>query len=209
MLNSISFYLIAALTLLGAVAALTLRNLVHCALSVAGAFAGIALLFLQLDAEFAGFAQILVYIGAVAILVLFAVLLTRGSEIRSDVRIGSRSWFTGLCAAALVFAGIVTPVLMSPSLNRLPPPLPSASAVTGTATATATKTPTKSATPEKASDTKRLGEAFVNHYAIHLETIGLLLTAALIGAVVIAMKDPQPTTSSQSAAASESPEVSR
>jgi NADH-quinone oxidoreductase subunit J len=140
--------------------------MVHCALCVAGAFAGIALMFLQLDAEFAGFAQVLVYIGAVAILVLFAVLLTRGNEARVDVRIGSRSWFTGLCAAALVFAGIAAPVLMSPSLNRLPAKAASA-------------------------PVQKIGEAFVNHYAIPLEAVGLLLTAALLGAVVIAMKDPR------------------
>ena len=61
------FYLLAALTLAGGVAAVLLKHLVHCALAVTVAFAGLALLFLQLDAQFAGFAQILVYIGAVAI----------------------------------------------------------------------------------------------------------------------------------------------
>ena len=64
----------------GGLAAVLLKNLVHCALALTVAFAGLALLFLQLDAQFAGFAQILVYIGAVAILVVFAILLTRGSE---------------------------------------------------------------------------------------------------------------------------------
>jgi NADH-quinone oxidoreductase subunit J len=75
------FYLLAALTLAGGLATVLLKQLVHCALAVTVAFAGLALLFLQLDAQFAGFAQILVYIGAVAILIVFAILLTRGSDL--------------------------------------------------------------------------------------------------------------------------------
>jgi hypothetical protein len=59
--------------------------------------------FLQLDAQFAGFAQILVYIGAVAILIVFAILLTRGSDLPKD-GVFSRTWFLGLVIAAGVFA---------------------------------------------------------------------------------------------------------
>jgi len=77
---SFVFYILAALTVAGGLAAMLLKNTVHCALALTVAFAGQALLFLNLDAQFAGFAQILVYIGAVAILVVFAILLTRGSE---------------------------------------------------------------------------------------------------------------------------------
>ena len=78
---SIAFLLTAILTVLGALAAALLKNLVHCALSLTVTFAGLALLYLQLGAQFAGFSQILVYIGAVAILVVFAILLTRGAGI--------------------------------------------------------------------------------------------------------------------------------
>jgi len=52
------------------IAAMTLRNLIHCVLSLAVCFLGVAMLFLRLGAEFVGFSQILVYIGAVAILIL-------------------------------------------------------------------------------------------------------------------------------------------
>src|SRR5437867_814740 len=76
------FIIAAVLTLAGAVAAMSLRNLVHCALCLIVTFAGLAALFLQLNAQFVGFAQILVYIGAVAILILFAILLTRSSEMK-------------------------------------------------------------------------------------------------------------------------------
>ena len=57
---TIVFYLIAAITVAGALAAMLLKNTVHCALALTVAFAGLAIQFLELDAQFAGFAQILV-----------------------------------------------------------------------------------------------------------------------------------------------------
>src|SRR3954453_20775809 len=109
---SFIFWILAALTVLGAVAAVTLKNTVHCALAVTIAFAGLALLYLQLDAQFAGFAQILVYVGAVAILVVFAILLTKGSEVPKE-GVFSKSWFAGLAIAAGVFAVLAWAVLQS------------------------------------------------------------------------------------------------
>ena len=87
--------LIAALAVAGGLAAVLLKNTVHCALALTVAFAGLAMMFLELDAQFAGFAQILVYIGAVAILIVFAILLTRGSETPKEgvySRTGSSGW---------------------------------------------------------------------------------------------------------------------
>ncbi len=74
------FAILAGLTVGAAVAAMTLRNLVHSALSLTVSLVGLALLYLNLGAEFVGFVQILVYVGAVAILIVFAVLLTRSGE---------------------------------------------------------------------------------------------------------------------------------
>ena len=98
-----NFYLLAALTLAGGLASVLLKHLVHCALAVTVAFAGLALLFLELDAQFAGFAQILVYIGAVAILIVFAILLTHGSNLPKG-GVFSPTWLAGLVIAAGVFA---------------------------------------------------------------------------------------------------------
>src|SRR6266478_5124536 len=98
------FSITAVLTLASAIAAMTLRNLVLCALCLIVTFAGLAALFLQLDAQFVGFAQILVYVGAVAILILFAILLTRSSEMRGpQIRIVSTSWWIGVAVALLGF----------------------------------------------------------------------------------------------------------
>ena len=83
------FTIFAILTVAGAVAAMSLRNLVHSVLALTVAFAGLATVYLQLGAQFVGLAQVLVYIGAVAILIVFAVLLTR------DLGTSSQSILTG------------------------------------------------------------------------------------------------------------------
>src|SRR5207249_5343603 len=107
----IIFTILALLTLAGAIAALSLRNLVHCALALTVAFAGLAVLYLQLDAQFVGFAQILVYIGAVAILIVFALLLTRGSEPPPQAMFSS-AWAVGLSVAVIVF-GVLSAMILS------------------------------------------------------------------------------------------------
>ncbi len=108
-----AFCIISALTVAGGLAAVLLKNLVHCALALTVAFAGLALLFLELDAQFAGFAQILVYIGAVAILVVFAILLTHGPEGPKEGGVFSRTWLAGLVVAAAVFAVLAWAVLQA------------------------------------------------------------------------------------------------
>jgi NADH:ubiquinone oxidoreductase subunit 6 (subunit J) len=157
------FYLLAIVTVAGGLASVLLKNLVHCALAVTVAFAGLALLFLSLDAQFAGFVQILVYIGAVAILIVFAILLTRGSDVPID-GVFSRSWLAGLVIAAGVFAVLGWAVLHS-----------------------ALVLPNESAVP--AVNVHDIGEALVGRYVLPLEIIALLLTAATIGAVIIAMHE--------------------
>jgi len=157
------FYLLAAITIAGGLAAVLLRNLVHCALAVTVAFGGLALLFLSLDAQFAGFAQILVYIGAVAILIVFAILLTRGSEVHKE-GVFSRSWLAGLVIAAGVFAVLGWAVLQS-----------------------ASALPNESAVP--AVTVRDIGNVLVGRYVLPLEIVALLLTAATIGAVIIAMHE--------------------
>lgn len=142
---------------------MTLKHLVHCALALTVAFLGLALLFLQLDAQFAGFAQILVYIGAVVILIVFAILLTRGAELPKE-GVFSRTWPVGMVIAAAVFAVLGWAVLES--ANQLPQ---------------------QSATP--AVTVRDIGNALVGRYVLPLEIVALLLTAATVGAVIVAMHE--------------------
>jgi NADH-quinone oxidoreductase subunit J len=162
---SLVFYILAALTVAGGLAAMLLKNTVHCALALTVAFAGLALLFLELDAQFAGFAQILVYIGAVAILVVFAILLTRGSETPKD-GVFSHTWLAGLAVAAAVFAVLGWAVLQAAPM------------LVG-------------ATPAPTVTVQQIGDALMGRYVLPLEIAGVLLTAAMIGAVIVALHEKE------------------
>jgi len=162
---SVIFWLISAITIAGALFAVILKNTVHCALALTVAFAGLALLFLGLDAQFAGFTEIMVYIGAVAILVVFAILLTRGSETPKD-SVYSRFPVAGLVAAAGVFAVLGWAVLQSASTLPHAMQTPSATA-------------------------KEIGYALVGRYVLPLEILALLLTVATIGAVIVALHEKE------------------
>jgi NADH-quinone oxidoreductase subunit J len=170
---TIPFLLTAILTVAGALAAALLRNLIHCALSLTLTFAGLALMYLQLDAQFAGFAQILVYIGAVAILVVFAILLTRNGG-TPEYRSFSSSWLAGLVIAAAVFALIGWAVMRS---------LPSRPA----------------AGPAPEASVQSIGAALMSSYVLPLEIVAVLLTVALIGAVIVAMPEARKSNSEGSA----------
>lgn len=162
-----AFAIIAALIIVSAIAAMSLRNLVHCALCLVGTFAGLAALYLQLDAQFVGLAQILVYIGAVAILIVFAILLTRGSESPQQPAVSS-TWWMGVAIAVLTFSSL-TAMVLSSSVT-----LSAAKAKTNVVADVAIK---------------NIGTKLMTDYVLPLEVVALLLTAAMIGAVIIAMKE--------------------
>lgn len=166
---NLPFTIAAVVTLVAAGFAMSARNLVHVALCVAVAFAGLAALFLQLNAEFVGFVQILVYVGAVAILIVFAILLTRSSETAAGTSIAT-SVVPGLVIAGLVLLCLRVAILNSPSTQR-----------------TAVTPP--SSTPAVSVPVRQIGERLMREYVLPLEVMGLLLTAAMIGAVIIAMPE--------------------
>jgi NADH:ubiquinone oxidoreductase subunit 6 (subunit J) len=165
---SLSFLILALLTLGGAVAAMTLHRLVHSVLALTMALAGLAGLYLNLGAQFVGLAQILVYVGAVAILIVFAVLLTRGAETGSQAEPGRRLRFSplagGIATTAVVFVVLAWAVLHSAALSG---PQVSAPQVT----------------------MQQIGDTLMRRYILPLEVMGLMLTAALIGAVILALQE--------------------
>lgn len=144
---------------------MSLRNLVHSVLALALAFVGLAAVYLQLGAQFIGLAQVLVYVGAVAILIVFAILLTRSTEAAPE----QLTNFSRIKSAAVILAvfGVLAWSILHSSAARL-------------------STPT-----QPPATMQQIGNALMLRYALPLEIIGLLLTAALIGAVTIAMQDKQ------------------
>jgi NADH-quinone oxidoreductase subunit J len=162
---TLPFAIITVLTLASAVAAMSLRNLVHCALALTVTFACLAAFYLQLNAPFVGFAQILVYIGAVAILIVFAILLTRSGKPPRPSRFSS-AWAAGIGIAVTVFAVLGGLILLSRAVTREIRPPPEITV-------------------------RQIGDQLMGKFILPLEVTGLLLTAALIGAVIIALSEKE------------------
>jgi NADH-quinone oxidoreductase subunit J len=160
---SIFLLITMAIALFGAVCAMSLRNLVHCALTLAVSFSAVAAIYLQLNAEFAGFTEILVYVGAIAILIVMAILLTRSGE-APEHSVLTAGWLAGVAVTVMVFVILGWAVLSSHALPA--PPV---------------------AAPQ--TTVKDIGDMLMTKYVIPLEVIALMLTVAMIGAVVIAFKE--------------------
>src|SRR5437763_6142513 len=115
-MNSAAFVVIAIFTLAAALAAATLRKLMHAALSFAVAFVGIAAFFFLLGAEFVGLALVFIYIGAVAVLIVFTILLTR----RDGETDRNFNW-AGAAVAAAVFGALTWTIMKTQSLAIVAP----------------------------------------------------------------------------------------
>jgi NADH:ubiquinone oxidoreductase subunit 6 (subunit J) len=162
---TVPFVILAVLTIAGATATMTLRKLVHCALALSICFIGLAGLYLDLGAQFVGLVQVLVYVGAVVILIVFAILLTRSDD--SPAPKAARV-VSGVVVSAGVFAVLAWAMMTGAGVE-----------------------PVVVAQPQMAM--KEIGGALMRRFILPLEVVGLLLTAALIGAVVIAMEEKPST----------------
>jgi len=158
-MNSVAFLVIAIITLSGALAAATLRKLIHAALCLVIAFVGLAASFFLLGAEFVGLVQVFVYVGAVAVLIVFTILLTR----REANGTRGINW-GGAVVALAVFGGLLWTILKTKSLAI---PAPQIEPLT----------------------VKRIGEVLMTDFVWPLQCVGLVLTAALIGALVLVMEE--------------------
>jgi NADH:ubiquinone oxidoreductase subunit 6 (subunit J) len=158
---NLALAVIGVLILASAGAALSLRNIVRSVLLLVVSWFGIAAFYLWAGAEFAAFAQALVYGGAVSMVVLFAVLLTRRGNLDAAVP--------------------------PPPPGRLFAALLPGGAAAGILAATVARTPFASTSDEAPSlSVRRLGTLLMGAHAAELLAAGVLLTAALLGAVVIA-----------------------
>ena len=183
MILRILFGLIASLGLLMALGTVLARNLVHAALFLVGFFFLVACQFVLLEAEFIAAMQVLVYIGAVAILLLFGIMLTRniqGDETTTGAR---RGW---KLPAALAGAGVFAVLAVGIGSTAGPSQLDPWTAIKG-------RTPIADLPPGRAraiTDQGRVvGIELMTRYAVPFEVAGLMLTAALVGAVALARRD--------------------
>jgi NADH-quinone oxidoreductase subunit J len=158
-MNTAAFVVISIFTLAAGLAAATLRNLMHAALCLVLALLGLASFFFLLGAEFVGLALVFIYIGAVAVLIVFTILLTR----RDSGEHHGFKW-SGVVIALAVFGGLTCAILKTQSLAMVPPYV-------------------------RALTVRRIGETLMTGYVWPLQCVGVLLTAALIGALVLVMEE--------------------
>jgi NADH-quinone oxidoreductase subunit J len=153
------FYLFAALIIGGALVVAFARNIVHSAFALLGTFAGMAALYAFLSADLVAVIQLMVYVGGVLILILFAVMLTARIE-ETDVSNPTVGRVPGLLAlAAVAVLMVFTGFTVFGSRGRPAPEEPTVA---------------------------RIGDALLGRYVLPFEVISVLLLAALLGAVTIA-----------------------
>ncbi len=164
-IDQIIFLVFGAIILFSAFMVVTTRKLFHAALWLVSALFGVAMLFAFLQASFLAVVQVVVYIGAIAILFIFAVMLTRRDMMEHDQRARAGWWIAAL-TAVLLLAGLFFIILKQPDINR-----------------------TAVAIPANADTLRALGSALVSPdaYVLPFEVASVLLLAALVGAVYVAI----------------------
>ena len=159
---AVLFYAFSAATLCGAAVVAFVRNIVYSALGLLTALLGAGSLYVLLSADFVAIAQLLVYVGGVMVLVLFAVMLTNKI---TEVNVSNASFglFGGLLLLVAMGPLLVAVALLTPWRDLAPGPL--------------------------APTTSALGDALLTRWLLPFEVASLVLLATLVGAVIIARKE--------------------
>lgn len=160
----IIFLITAILTLGSALLVVTTRNLIHSALWLVVSLFGIAVLYVLLEAGFLAVVQVVIYIGAIAILMIFAIMLTR-KIVNEDIPRFNANWGWALVMGLVMFAGLAFILISWPGIST-----------------------ELSALPRTADPLKELGVALVSPdaFVLPFEVASILLLAAMIGAIVVA-----------------------
>ena len=157
------FIVFGVLAIVAALGVVTTENVVHSALSLVVAVSAVAGIFFVLYADFLGLVQILIYGGAVAMLVLFALMLTRGGGGVLNLDNRQKPW-------ALLVAGVTLAVIIFVTITSGWPDQQSQAAL------------------ERAS-VQQLGRALFLQWAVPFELVSLVLLVALIGAIIVARQE--------------------
>jgi NADH-quinone oxidoreductase subunit J len=160
------FILTAAVTLWGAFMVVSARNLIHAALWLILTLLGVGVFYVLLNADFFAVVQVVVYIGAIAILFIFAAMLTRKMMQEKGAQTNS-GWWVGALVGIGLFTGVIFVLLAWPGISTTIPEL-----------------------PEAAGTISKLGEALVSPdaYLIPFELASILLVAAMIGAIYVSLE---------------------
>lgn len=157
----IAFYVLAAMTVSSALGVVVVRNLIHAVISLIGTFAGLAGLYVTLSADFIAITQILIYIGAISILFLFAIVLTPLA--------GRNNQETFLRFPALALSGLVLAVLVYVAVD------------------TKWNVTDQEGFAETAGT---IGELLLDRYVLPFEVASVLLLVAVVGSIVLVRPEP-------------------
>lgn len=158
-----AFFVFAAIMIGGSVMMISLEKVVHMVISMAAVFLGLAGMYVLLDAEFIAFVQVLIYAGAVSILMIFGIMMTKhGSEGSEPARPLHETLAAvgALCLFGLLFYAIRTTEFES--MNEL---------------------------QTDGDNTLAIGELLFSGYIVPFELLSILLTVAFIGAIALAKKE--------------------
>jgi NADH-quinone oxidoreductase subunit J len=190
MMENTIFYIIAGITVAAALMALTVRNLFHCALFLAMAMFGISGVFLYLNSDFLASVQVLIYVGAVTVIIIFGISLTRNMmDERSKAM--NHQFLLSVVAAVVLTGIIVAAIQESPFFGSEHP----ASLVFSNVSSDLAQQPSSyegSGHPFQNGVSYLAGALLKpqNGFAFAFEFVSILLLSALVGAIVIARKDP-------------------
>ena len=180
------FGILSAVVLSAGLMVVIVNNIIHAALWLIASCAGVAALYFLLEAPFIGVVQILVYAGAVSILMLFAIMLTRQVTGEATRQLFER-WWVAAVAAAGIFLFILIPTIMEPGLQGAtaggsgwprPAPVPAETGATDTV-----------GEGSGIAGAFEIGRSFMQEYLLPFEVASILLLVALIGAVLIAYEE--------------------
>jgi NADH-quinone oxidoreductase subunit J len=159
--QNVAFGIIAAMMIFAALCVVTTKNVVHAALWLVFVLAGVAAQYILAAAEFVAVSQVLVYIGAVMVLFLFGIMLTR-ARLGSDEGLNNPGWVLGI-PVAIVLLGLLAYVSIDAFED--------------------TTLPDRGPTP-----TELISDEFLSPYLIPFLALSFVLLAAAIGAIVLARK---------------------
>lgn len=158
----VAFFLLSVCAIVGAVLAINFTKVVHTALSIAFTFVALAGLYIVLEAEFIAFVQVLLYVGAITILMIFGIMMTKhDGEGQEPTRplLETLAAIGCLCLFGILFYGI---------RNANFP---------------------ESSAPFTDDNTREIGKLLFTQYAIPFELVSVLLTVAFIGSIALAKRE--------------------
>ena len=160
--QNVGFGIIAFVMVFAALCVVTTKNVVHAALWLVVVLGGVAAQYILAAAEFVAVSQVLVYVGAVMVLFLFGIMLTR-AQIGRDVNLNNSSWALGIPVALIMLGGLAW-VIVDDFEDTVVPDAPPNSSQT-------------------------LSDGFLGPYLVPFLAVSFVLLAAAIGAIVLARKD--------------------